>query len=280
MSRLFIFALIIIGLLFSGCSRKSRYYSGKTYKITSKPRTYSSSTSDYNSYISEKEYKYAKMNSYRVLGKRYYPQKVSVGDRFEGIASWYGPDFHAKLTANGETYNMYDMTAAHKTLPMNTMLKVTNRRNGLSAIVRINDRGPFVGTRIIDLSNAAARKIDMVGTGTASVRLEVLGFYSKNRVKTRKVKVVHTPKKKVPKSPAKRIDTYALQIASFTNIEGAIKVQEDHNNTDGYTTVIKDIETDHGRFFKVYLRGFKTQKEIRDYKSNGNFKNSFIVKDN
>lgn len=278
MNKILLFTLIIVGLLFSGCSRKSRYYYSS--QNTQKPRTYSPSTNAYNATISKKEYKYAKMNPYVVRGIKYYPRNVSVGNTFEGIASWYGPDFHEKLTANGETYNMHDMTAAHKTLPMNTVLKVTNKRNGLSAIVRINDRGPFVGTRIIDLSNAAARKIQMVGAGTVPVRLKVLGFYSKyKRTPTRK-KVIVAPKKPTQIKNNNSTTKYALQIASFTNIEGALKVQEEYNNTDGYATVIKDVQTENGRYFKVYLKGFKSEAEAREYKANGNFVNAFIVKDN
>jgi rare lipoprotein A len=92
-----------------------------------------------------------------------------------GIASWYGPDFHGHLTSNKEIYNMYDLTAAHKSLPFGTRVMVTNLLNGKSVEVRINDRGPFVGDRIIDLSYAAARLLDLVGPGTAPVRLEILG---------------------------------------------------------------------------------------------------------
>ena len=98
----------------------------------------------------------------RFFGVRYYPKVEAMGAELRGIASWYGPNFHAKKTSNGEIYNMYAMTAAHKTLPMNTMVRVDNLENGRSAIVRINDRGPFVAGRIIDLSNKAAHKIDMV----------------------------------------------------------------------------------------------------------------------
>ena len=91
-----------------------------------------------------------------------------------GIASWYGPNFHGKLTANGERYNMNDYTAAHKTLPFNTMVRVDNVENGKSVVVRINDRGPYVNNRIIDLSRRAAQQIDMIGMGTTSVRLMVV----------------------------------------------------------------------------------------------------------
>lgn len=93
----------------------------------------------------------------------------------EGVASWYGPGFHGKKTANGERYNQRRMTAAHKTLPFNTEVKVTNLDNGRSVVVRINDRGPYVDDRIIDLSKKAARKLGMLQTGTARVRLVARG---------------------------------------------------------------------------------------------------------
>ena len=116
------------------------------------------------------------MRPYTVFGIKYYPFIANIGDEFDGIASWYGPDFHSKKTSNGETYNMYDMTAAHKTLPMNTVVKVDNLENGRSIVVRINDRGPFVRGRIIDLSNKAAHEIDMYRKGTAKVKITVLGY--------------------------------------------------------------------------------------------------------
>lgn len=92
----------------------------------------------------------------------------------EGVASWYGPGFAGRLTANGEIFDPGEMTAAHRTLPFDTHLRVTNLSNGRSVIVRINDRGPFTGGRIIDLSQAAAASIGMIGSGTAKVRLEPL----------------------------------------------------------------------------------------------------------
>jgi len=108
--------------------------------------------------------------------RRSSPPELSGSGRIigSGIASWYGPNFHGKLTANGERYNMNDYTAAHKTLPFNTMVRVDNVENGKSVVVRINDRGPYIDNRIIDLSRKAAREIDMIGTGTTSVRLSVM----------------------------------------------------------------------------------------------------------
>jgi len=95
-----------------------------------------------------------------------------------GIASWYGGEFHGKRTSSREVYDMNDLTAAHNTLPLGTFVAVINLNNGQSVVVRINDRGPFVKNRVIDLSYAAARALDMIGTGTAPVRIEVLADIS------------------------------------------------------------------------------------------------------
>jgi rare lipoprotein A len=102
------------------------------------------------------------------------PQAYAHDTVLSGVASWYGPGFHGRTTANGERYNMNELTAAHKSLKFGTKVRVTNENNGKSVVVRINDRGPYVGSRIIDLSKGAAQAIDMIGSGTASVKVEVL----------------------------------------------------------------------------------------------------------
>ena len=101
---------------------------------------------------------------------------LSYKQNWTGIASWYGEDFHGKLTANGETYDMHDLTAAHKTLPLGTIVRVTNLDNGKSVNVRINDRGPYIEGRMIDLSFAAAKKLNFSHLGTARVKLKVIKF--------------------------------------------------------------------------------------------------------
>jgi len=111
---------------------------------------------------------------YEVFGKRYHVMATSDGWIERGTASWYGPGFHSASTSLGEPYNMYAMTAAHKTLPIPCYAEVTNLRNGRKVVVRINDRGPFVGDRIIDLSYTAAAKLDMLLQGTAPVEVRVL----------------------------------------------------------------------------------------------------------
>jgi rare lipoprotein A len=111
---------------------------------------------------------------YDVMGKRYFVLSSSVGYVERGVASWYGPGFHKVRTSTGEPYDMYAMTAAHKTLPLPAYVRVTNLQNGRSIVVRVNDRGPFVGNRIIDLSYTAATKLDMLRNGTAMVEVRTL----------------------------------------------------------------------------------------------------------
>jgi rare lipoprotein A len=102
--------------------------------------------------------------------------EMDVGVKERGMASWYGEDFHGLVTANGETYDMEALTGAHRTLPLGTVVRVTNVVNGEHARVRINDRGPYVNGRILDLSFAAARQLDMVDHGISAVQLEVIGY--------------------------------------------------------------------------------------------------------
>jgi rare lipoprotein A len=111
---------------------------------------------------------------YTVLGKRYVVLDTAEGYVERGVASWYGPTFHGEATAMGEPYDMYGMTAAHKTLPLPAYARVTNLRNGKSVVVRINDRGPFAKNRLIDLSYTAAAKLDMLKEGTTLVEVRVV----------------------------------------------------------------------------------------------------------
>lgn len=120
--------------------------------------------------------KYGNGPVYEVLGQRYTVMPSSNGYKERGVASWYGKKFHGRLTSNREPYDMYGMTAAHKTLPLPTYVRVRNLSNNKSIVVRVNDRGPFVHNRIIDLSYSAALKLDMVKDGTSLVEVEAINF--------------------------------------------------------------------------------------------------------
>jgi rare lipoprotein A len=260
-------SIALVGVMIAGCSTRG-------VKSHSSKKTTSSSTKSYTSSGSKKDgsYVHPTMRPYTVFGKRYYPTKVRVGEKFTGISSWYGPDFDGKATSSGEIYDMHALTAAHKTLPMNTIVKVTNRDNGTSVVVRINDRGPFVGTRIIDLSNKAAHKIDMVKKGTANVRLEIIGFKDKKAKKMGSKQAFNKDTQGVL-----TYETYAIQIGSFSKVDGALKTQEEYDGYRGYRTIIKDTEYNDKRVFRVWLSGFKSEAEARNFKADSPFENAFIV---
>lgn len=208
----------------------------------------------------------ATMRPYTINGKTYYPEHVSVGDTQKGIASWYGPNFHGKKTSNGETYDMNAMTAAHKTYPMNTMVKVTNTNSGENAVVRINDRGPFVSGRIIDLSKTAAQKLGVFAKGTAPVKLEVVGFSGQTIAKG-------SPKATVIGG------NFMVQIGAFRNLSGANSYKAEFDNTSGYRTIVKEFELDGEPIYRVFLGGFKSEDEARDFAQGGPFSGAFIVRE-
>jgi rare lipoprotein A len=162
--------LFLLGALFAGCSSQGPIDSGDKAPLNPKdlsgvrnavPRV-------------EPRSRYGNPESYVVFGKRYYTKSSSIGYSERGIASWYGTKFHGRRTSSGEPYDIYKMTAAHKTLPLPTYAKVTNLRNGRTIIVRINDRGPFHANRIIDLSYAAAARLGILEYGTGLVEVEAI----------------------------------------------------------------------------------------------------------
>lgn len=144
---------------------------------------------------------------YVVLGKRYFVMDSAAGYVERGVASWYGPGFHSARTSNGEPYNMYAMTAAHKTLPLPSYVQVTNLRNGRSVVVRVNDRGPFKDGRIIDLSYTAAAKLDILRDGTAFVEVRAI-----------------TPE--APQPPAASATALFVQAGAFADEANAARLQQ------------------------------------------------------
>lgn len=153
---------------------------------------------------------------YEVMGRRYYVMKEAAGYREQGIASWYGTKFHGRTTSSGEPYDMYAMTAAHKTLPLPSYVRVTHRGNGRSIVVRVNDRGPFVGDRIIDLSYAAAVRLGMHNDGTAPVEVELIEPDTT-------APVVASAS---PELPPARAETVWLQVGAFSDEANATRLQQ------------------------------------------------------
>lgn len=264
---LLLMAVIVLG----GCTTKTGSYSYQSTKPSQKYPSEQLAMSSSAVYKPNGELQ-ATMRPYTVMGKEYYPTVVRVGDTFSGRASWYGNDFHGKSTSNGEGYDMYAMTAAHKTLPMNTVVRVTNTENNAQTIVRINDRGPFVESRIIDLSYAAADQIGVARKGTAPVLLEVLGFEPSSSRTIDMQAISKGPRESV-------LSNFFVQIGSFERFEGAIITKNKYASYNGYSAIIKDTEYNNKRLFRVWLGGFKSEAEARDFISRGYFEGSFIIRE-
>lgn len=198
--------VILLMCLLAGCSRIARqdgppnFYVDETKVPNAVPK-------------SEPLSKYGNMSSYRVFGKRYYTLRSSRHYNKVGIASWYGTMFHDRKTSCGEPYNMLAMTAAHKTLPLPTYVEVTNLANKRKIIVKVNDRGPFESNRIIDLSYVAAKKLGMLGRGTAMVRVKAIDPSTFGK------RVVNKWQ------PSKAAQMVYFQVGVFRNKDNAVKLK-------------------------------------------------------
>jgi len=180
--------------------------------------------------------KYGNPDSYDVFGETYYVMESSEGFRQKGIASWYGNKFHGERTSSGEDYDMYAMTAAHKTLPIPVFVEVVNHDNGRKAIVKVNDRGPFHEGRIIDLSYAAATKLGVAQAGTANVSISVITTAEEQNRNLSKTFV---------ESPVVENDKLYVQVAAFTTEENALQ-HLGRLSSEGFRDVRLHIESQSG----------------------------------
>jgi len=182
-------------------------------------------------------------SSYVVFGKRYYVLDSANGFVQRGVASWYGTKFHGRKTSSGEIYNMHAMTAAHKTLPIPVFVQVKNLDNGRSAVVKVNDRGPFIDGRIIDLSYAAAKKLGVDGPGTAKVEIRVV-----SAGKTVPDKVVRT----IPLSDLAEQDIpLFIQMGSFSSQLNANNLVQELIDANESSARIFSLNTNNGHYFRV-----------------------------
>lgn len=261
------FLIVAILILFTGCYESDNIY------VNNIPQN-----SNYTT-----KYKNTKIQKpYCVLGRWYCPAPTYKGEVFTGVASWYGPDFHGKLTANGEVYNMYGYTAANKTLPLGTIVQVTNLNNNKSVVVRINDRGPFVKERIIDLSYAAGKKIGIDKTGTAPVKIVVLSTpISTNKInipqkKNLKKLILTTPVTIKPKissninTKVEKNGKISIQIGAFSSLSGANTIKNKYKNLNPYIKKVNNI-------YKVYVGNFNSRDEALKFKTEHSL-NGFLVR--
>ncbi len=208
----------------------------------------------------------ASQRPYTVYGQRYEPLQSHEGFFQAGVASWYGRDFHGKTTSNGERYDMNAMTAAHKTLPLGVYVKVHNRENGKEAIVRVNDRGPFVKGRIIDLSYAAARKIGMDEVGTAPVEVVALGYREEGKGGYRSPETYDS-------------GNYAVQVGAFKEYANAERLSEELKRVYG-SSGIRTATINGEIFYRVYVGKYTSLKAAeageRNFAEHG-YPGSFVV---
>ena len=186
-------------------------------------------------------------NPYKIKGRTYYPSEKYRHSE-TGVASWYGPGFHGKLTANGEKFNKRELTAAHKTLQMPSMVRVTNLDNGRSIIVRVNDRGPFAHDRVIDLSEKAAEIIGMKQAGTANVRIDLLEKESlqiasaaRKGISTRGTEVTLNRGKKLGKNLKMDIATPTAKPTTYTPSIQTVAIQKDNNINQFNQILVKQV---------------------------------------
>ncbi len=214
--------------------------------------------------------RYGNPAHYEVFGKRYYTMKTSQGYHERGIASWYGTKFHGKRTSSGEPYDMYAMTAAHKTLPLPTYVEVTNVNNGRKVIVKVNDRGPFHGNRIIDLSYSAAKKLDIIskGTGMVEVRAITPGYVptdittQPSRAPTSNIPVVNSSA-----DTNKNVTELYLQVGAFGSLARAEQVKLQVQKKLGDEALIVPLVRPQGSLYRVRI-GPLTTVEYGDSLSN------------
>lgn len=236
-----------------------------------------------------------KTEPYTVNGRTYVPHLTAKGYHGQGLASWYGDDFHGKLTANGETYDMYDMTAAHRTLPMGTVLKVTDVSSGRSVVVRVNDRGPFADPdkRIIDLSYGAAKKLGIVNKGLTPVNLSVIDDMNIEPVMAEEVGKDAAPAqaeemlKKASQTSRSVVITptaeehYYIQVGAFTDRLRAEAIR-DYLVSNGYPqSRLENVTVDGTLFYRVQAGYFLTldSADAALEKINDQYPDSFIIAD-
>jgi rare lipoprotein A len=223
--------------------------------------------------------KYGNPKSYVALGKRYDVME-SVEDFEEtGIASWYGNKFHGRRTSSGEDYNMYAMTAAHKTLPIPVFVEVTNLDNGRKAIVKVNDRGPFHEDRIIDLSYAAATRLGVAQTGTANVTIRLVTPDDKKSGRSNK----NRSSERLVKSSAAENDKLFVQVAAFSTEKNALEYL-DKLRAKGFFDVRLHVETVKDKVvYRVRIGPLPSQqvaKNVLSQLEENNYHNLKIVKNN
>ncbi|MBW1996867.1 MAG: septal ring lytic transglycosylase RlpA family protein [Deltaproteobacteria bacterium] len=256
MKRLLLISLLLVGTL-PGCTTRSHIE-------VPAPRTV----------LLPEDSKGRLPRPYEVDGKRYYPLPDAYGFVQVGTASWYGKKFHGRPTASGEIYDMHKRTAAHKTLPLGTYVKVTNLSNERSTVVRINDRGPFIRDRVIDLSYAAAKDIGLARDGLARVKIVALSKevgMMKHGGRT----------KPIVEIPEVERGEFTVQVGAFLEIDNALRLAERLKVLFEYVEISRIVDQDMRTVHRVHVSRSKTLTQAEDMKKRlreMGFSGAFIVR--
>ena len=234
--------LLLIFLIFTGCSSitvERDSAPSKPVDISAVPDAIPKA---------ETRSKYGNPESYVVFGKRYYVKNDNRGFTQQGIASWYGKKFHGRRTSSGETYDMYAMTAAHKTIILPAYVEVTNLENRKKVVVKVNDRGPFHENRIIDLSYSAATKLDVVAKGTALVKIRVVGSgYTSRLASGKRGAPVETL------SPDGSPGDFFIQVGAFSELGNAENLRRKLNTIGDSLVKISQVVVDNRSLYRVRI---------------------------
>ena len=250
--------ILIFSLVLTGCGSKSPHKASKNGAIPKE----------------EPVSKYGNPKSYKVMGQTYKVKETSKGYSEVGMASWYGKDFHGKRTSSGTPYNMYSYSAAHKTLPIPTYVKVTNLENGKSVNLRVDDRGPFSKGRIIDLSYQAAKDLGVIAKGTAKVKVEALKPYQHLNSDKAAYGHTYTPELSFSDSRGDKIEvtneapyipppihqnngSYTIQLNAYSSEYNAANYQDQIRQT---YQLPAEVHYD-GQFYRVIVHRYNTQHD-------------------
>ena len=253
-------AILVFSLLMSACGSRGRYAT-----VVPSPPQKAAPPEAHEVDVSQ---------SYVVNGIRYYPLPDSVGYDEIGKASWYGEKFHGRPTSSGEIYDMYQKSAAHKTLPLGTIVRVENLRNNQYTVLRVNDRGPFVEGRIIDLSYAAAKEVGLIGPGVEAVRVTALG---------REVRAAESSSglKALVEAADFKSGVFSVQIGAFQDEKNARHLADRLKVIFEYVDVFRYADENNQVFFRVRVSmkgSLEEAGEIKERLRDMGFVDAFVVR--
>ncbi len=258
----FFSAGVLFFLFLYGCSARAQKFAPSPAKKASSGLASPASVKSYGT------------RPYKVMGKWYHPMTNAQGFRQRGLASWYGKDFHGKKTSNGEIYNMNEISAAHKTLPLGTYVRVRNVQNNKELDLRVNDRGPFVAGRVIDLSKAAAKELGVYGPGTAPVEVIALGVAAEPAARNSSL-----PRSYIPVNYYE--GKFTIQVGAFSDLNNAEKFRRQLGQLYKYVNITPYYTHRGGqRLYRVTVgkcSSLQLAGQYESYVKKNGFKDAFMV---